>query len=96
MDYIDIVGVRNIFVQQQQETVVVHLIGKWDCREEREARWEVVLRSYIQTECSPNYRRLFLNSLVGRLSVVLLLLVSVPPCESTLVCGHSVVYSSLI
>jgi hypothetical protein len=42
VDYIDIVGVRSIFVQQQQETVVVHLIGKWDCREEREARWEVV------------------------------------------------------
>lgn len=95
MDYIDI-GVHYIFVQlardrRRSSYRQMGLQGR-----EREARWEVVLRSYIQTECSPNYRRLLLNSLVGRLSVVLLLLVSVPPCESTLVCGHSVVYSSLI
>ena len=60
---------------------------------EREARWEVV----PHTECSPNYRRLLLSSLVGRLRCCSSsFLVSPPRVSATLVCGHSVVYSSLI
>ncbi len=70
VDYID-TGVHYIFVKlardrRRSSYRQMGLQGR-----EREARWEVVLRSYIQTECSPNYRRLLLNSLVGRLSVVL-------------------------
>lgn len=79
MDYIDIVGVRYIFVQLARERRRSSYRQMGLQGRERSALEGGPPGPISKTECSPNYRRLLLNSLVGRLNVVLLLLVSVPP-----------------